>query len=142
KEGAANATINRELQILRRGFRLGWEHEPPLVKRVPKFKITKEDNARQGFVSTTQLEAIKDAALKEGLAYRVLVEMAHMLGWRKGELLNLHVSNVRLADNSIRLEAHETKNKKAREVPLSHSLRIYLEGMVVGRRPEERIFPF
>jgi integrase len=142
KEDAANATINREFQILRRAFTLGLEHEPPLVKRVPKFKITKEENARQGFVTTAQMEALKAAALKEGFDYRVLLEMAHLLGWRKGELLNLHVANVRLADNSIRLEADETKNGRGRDVPLSQSLRTLLEPLVLGRKSEDKLFKF
>jgi integrase len=145
-EGAANATINRELQILRRAFKLGYENEPPRVKRVPKFLVTREDNARQGFVDAAQVQALKEAASKEGLAQRTFIELAHWLGWRKGELLNLHVSNIRLFDGgpygSIRLEAHETKNRKGREIALTPGLRALLEPLVVGRAPAERLFPF
>lgn len=89
KEGAMSATANRELQVITRAFKLGAEHEPPLVKRTPKFKITKEGNARKDFVTIQQLNAIKDEALKYGFEYRVIVEMAHVLGWHKGELVNL-----------------------------------------------------
>jgi site-specific recombinase XerD len=35
EQGAANATINRELAIVKRAFRLGAESDPPRVTRVP-----------------------------------------------------------------------------------------------------------
>jgi site-specific recombinase XerD len=50
KEGAANATINREIAVLRRMFRLGYSAYPPKVMRLPKFPHLKEDNVRLGFL--------------------------------------------------------------------------------------------
>jgi len=91
-------------------------------------------------VTIQTLNAIKQAALDYGFEYRVLVELAHILGWRKSELLGLYVVNVQLADNCIRLE--ESKNKEKREVPMSQSLRTLLEPMVLGRKPEEKLFSF
>ncbi len=66
--------------------------------------------------------------------------MAHVLGWRKGELLDLRVRDIRLGENCIRLE--ESKNNNKREVPLTLVLRTFLEPMVVGRKPEDRLFGF
>src|SRR5438094_2042511 len=37
--GAADATVNRELQVLRKAYRLAAEAEPPKVRRVPKFAL-------------------------------------------------------------------------------------------------------
>src|SRR5271168_2543885 len=45
KEGAANATINRELAILRRAFTLA--EDAGKVAMVPKFHLLKESNARK-----------------------------------------------------------------------------------------------
>ena len=49
--GASDPTINRELSIIRRGFRLGFEEDPPIVRRVPHILKLDEDNARQGFLT-------------------------------------------------------------------------------------------
>jgi hypothetical protein len=54
QDGAFNSTINRELAIVRRGFRLGAQEEPPLVKRQPAIPKLKEDNVRQGFIEREQ----------------------------------------------------------------------------------------
>src|SRR5215471_8988578 len=53
KEGAANATVNRELAALRRMFNLGRQCTPPKVRNVDTrhlFSMLKEDNVRRGFV--------------------------------------------------------------------------------------------
>jgi hypothetical protein len=38
-EGAASATINRELAIPKRAFRLAAAADPPLVNRIPKISL-------------------------------------------------------------------------------------------------------
>jgi integrase len=144
-EGASVASVNREVQVLRKAFKLAYEHEPPKVKRVPKFTIVKEENARQGFVTVEQFQAIRAAALREGPEFLVLVELAHWLGWRRSELLGLHVANIRFSDGAcgvIRLEARETKNKRGREVPLDANLRMLLQTQCIGKRPDARLFGF
>jgi integrase len=143
KAGATVATINRELQVIRNAFTVGFDHDPPKVKRVPKFTFVKEENARQGFVTIQQMQALKEAASQFGLEYRVIVELGCWLGWRRGELLNLRVGNVRFdggPHGCIRLDANETKNGDAREVPLTRELRVMLEPFVIARKPQERLF--
>lgn len=141
KEGATNTTINRELQVLRKAFYLGADQEPPLVKKVPKFHLMAEENARRGFANRTQMEALKKAAAQDSLGMRALIEAAHMLGWRRGELLGLRVSDVNLADGTVRIET--SKNGEPREVPLeaTPTLKLLLENLVAGRKPDERVFP-
>jgi hypothetical protein len=48
RDGISNATINRELSTVRRGFRLGLEEDPPLVHRVPYILRLEEDNRPPG----------------------------------------------------------------------------------------------
>jgi hypothetical protein len=56
------ATINKELTFLRRGFWLGFQHEPRLVEQIPHFPILKVQNARKGTLSHESYRAIRDAS--------------------------------------------------------------------------------
>lgn len=54
----ANATINRELALIRRAFNLGTLEDPPLVYRVPRIPKLKEDNVREGFLEADKYREI------------------------------------------------------------------------------------
>ena len=87
--GASVATINRELEILRRAFRLGTEEEPPLVARTPKIAMDAEDNAREGFVEHDQY-----LALREELPpyLRLMASIGYHVGLRAGMIRRLQWS--------------------------------------------------
>lgn len=93
KEGATLATVNRELQCIRRSHRLALDHEPqPKVSRVPRFLILHEDKARKEFFTLEEYHRIQTAASSHSLWMRVLVDLAYNWGWRRNELLGLHLS--------------------------------------------------
>jgi hypothetical protein len=56
--GASDATINRELAIVRRGYTLAKQQDPPLVTKVPYIPKLKEDNVRQGFLEPDEYERL------------------------------------------------------------------------------------
>ena len=58
--GAKPSTINYELAMLRRGFRLG----RALVSSQPKFEMLKVDNARKGFFEHEQYRASVHASAR------------------------------------------------------------------------------
>src|SRR5436309_904148 len=91
---AKNATVNRELAALKRMFRLGYYTSPAKVPRLPGFPRLQEDNVRTGFLEDDQYGRLT-AATSE-LWLRALLEVAHVYGWRKQELLNLRVRQVDL----------------------------------------------
>jgi hypothetical protein len=62
RAGAKNATINRELEILRRAFKLGFEAEPQLVLKPFRFNKLTEDNVREGLVSRDQIRCLTEWA--------------------------------------------------------------------------------
>lgn len=136
-EGAAVASINREIALLSSAFKLAHKSEPPKVQRLPKFLFLKEDNARKVFVTEEQLAALRKAATYEGLDVKVLIEMAYGLGWRQSELFRLRVSDVDLVGGTIRLTT--SKNGEPREAPITPGLRVLLEALVIGRKPEDKL---
>ena len=107
KEGRKNATINRELALLRRAFRLGYEHDPQLVRRLPVIKPLKEDNVREGFLDADKYQLILDA-LNEDI--KPIFVVAYHLGMRTGELLALKRSWVDLSEGLIFVNGRVTKN--------------------------------
>ncbi len=60
--GYANSSINRYLCSLRRAFKLGQEATPPLVSRVPKIRMLKEDNVREGFLDHAHYGKLRDSS--------------------------------------------------------------------------------
>jgi hypothetical protein len=55
---AKNATINRELAVLKRMFRLGLQATPAKVLRMPAFPHLRENNVRKGFLEDAKLHAL------------------------------------------------------------------------------------
>ena len=56
EDDKSNATINRELELLRRALRLA--HDRQLLPSIPKVRVLPENNTRQGFFERADLEAV------------------------------------------------------------------------------------
>jgi integrase len=149
-EGAANATINRELAALKRMFHLGAESTPPKVLRIPAFPHLEENNIRTGFLEDGQ-QYRKLFEYCPELWFRALVECGRTYGWRVSELLNLRVSQIDLAhrvrcsnglelQGVIRLEPGTTKNKSGREVVMTPAVYTLLQACVTGKKPNDAVF--
>jgi integrase len=138
KEGAANATINREMAALKRAFNLGREETPPKVQQVPVFPHLKEDNVRKGFLEDAQRHKLVEGA---DLWFRALVECGRTYGWRVSEwLLTLQVGQVDLLNRVIRLEVGTTKNGRGREVRMTSEVFALLSMCVAGKKRTDAVF--
>jgi integrase len=113
REEASNATINRELTILKRAFNLGYQAEPPLVLRLPHFPSLEENNIRTGFLEKKHYQKLRDL-LPEYL--RVLFVLGYHTGARLGELRRIQWSQV--LDDRIVLHPGSTKTKEGRWLPV------------------------
>jgi integrase len=113
-EGAANATINRELATLRRGLRLGYRAGK--VRRVPPVTLLRERNIRTGFFEWDAFRAVAEH-LPAPLA--AVAEFAYLTGWRKAEVLGLTWRQVDFRAGLVRLEPGSTKNDDGRVFPFS-----------------------
>jgi integrase len=145
-EGAAPATVNRELAVLRRMFNYGRKKcTPPLVHSVPPIELFKEYNTRTGFVEDAQFARIAEEANKEeGVWCRLFVECAYSWGWRKAELLGLRVRNVDLQHSAqhsaVRLDPGTTKNGEGREAAMTDKLFELFAMACAGKKPSDAVF--
>jgi integrase len=132
---AANATINRELSLLRRAFNLGKDSTPPKVTSVPKIPQLAENNVRKGFFEPLDFAAIRRALPEE---IRPVVTFAYYTGCRKGEILSLRWSQVDLTERVVRLEPGETKNDEGRTIFMPPDLHAML---AIQKDLRDRHFP-
>jgi integrase len=117
RQEASNGTINRELALLRRMFRLAAQEGK--LRDVPYFPLLKESAPRKGFLEYGNFQKLRQE-LPEHL--RPLATLGYFTGMRQGEILGLRWQSVSLTDSQIRLEAGSTKNGEARTIPLGKEL--------------------
>ncbi|MBI2152859.1 MAG: site-specific integrase [Candidatus Rokubacteria bacterium] len=141
-EGAANATINRELCALKRMYSLALVAER--IHRAPRIPRLEERNVRQGFFEREQFEALR-RYLPEAL--RAVVTFAYITGWRtRSEILPLQWRQVDFKAGTVRLEPETTKNREGRTFVMTPELRAALEEQRAGtealQRRTGRIIPW
>ncbi|MFZ1058110.1 MAG: site-specific integrase, partial [Candidatus Rokuibacteriota bacterium] len=119
KRATSNRTINIELSLLKRMFRLAYENGK--VLRVPPIKMLREAAPREGFFEPGQHEAVR-RRLPQDL--QVAVAIAYTFGWRmRSEVPTLRRQQVDLKAGTLRLEPGTTKNQDGRLVYLTPELR-------------------
>ena len=109
--GASNATVNRDVAVLRRMLRLA--HARGKLHRLPDFgKRLKEAAPRSGFFEAEQFEAVR-RHLRPDL--QVAVTIDHTFGWRtQSEVLTLERRNLDLDAGTLRIDPGRTKNDDGR----------------------------
>ncbi len=139
EEGAANATINRELSALKRMLNLGAQCTPPKVDRVPHVPMLKESNARKGFFEHSEFLALRDALppyIKGAATF------GYKTGWRLSEILDLEWSQVDRQNGIVYLNPGETKNDDARMAYLDDELKDLFRYLWEKRKRSEAILPY
>ncbi|MFO7914430.1 MAG: site-specific integrase, partial [Candidatus Krumholzibacteriales bacterium] len=130
-EGAANATINRELSGLIKMFNLAVKARKISRDSVPVIEKLEEAPPKEGFFEHEDfMEFIQH--LPEYI--RGMVVFGYKRGCRLGELQNLKWANVYRDEGYIVIEAREAKNKQSRKVPLDAELKEVLRKQFVNRR--------
>jgi len=130
RSGAANATVNRELAAVSKGYSLMIEagklgSKPGMPRKLP------EGDPRQGFVEVDKYREIRDNLSPAVL--RDILDFGWFSGWRKGEIVGLLWSEVDLKARRIVLPGSRSKNGKPRVLPLAGELL-----HVINRRNAER----
>jgi integrase len=123
REGAANATINRELSVLKRAFALAVA-AGRLASR-PAIPLLRENNVRRGFFEPGELRAVREH-LPPDLGD--LVAFVAITGWRwRSEAARLEWSAVAFDAGEVRLDPGTTKTGEGRVFPFTAALRALLE---------------
>ncbi|MGH7837102.1 MAG: tyrosine-type recombinase/integrase, partial [Candidatus Binataceae bacterium] len=130
-EGAANASINRELAALKRMFSLAVQDGR--LSLAPHIPSLTEGNAREGFLDHSAF-----VALRENLPNYLNdpVTFLYLSGWRVGEMRALEWRDIDLAGKVVRLRPAISKNKDGRLLPLSGELLEMMERARAARRPD------
>jgi integrase len=120
--GAANNTINRELEMLVKALRLG-KLTPPALKKL------KAPPPRQGFFDDAKMQSLV-RHLPEYLRAPAL--FGYHTGWRREEVFGLERKDVDFETGEIRL--HDSKNDTPRVFPMDvvPGLRALLEATVAS----------
>lgn len=129
--GKGNSTVNRSLSALRRMFNLA--KRCGKLREVPYFPMLKEPSPRQGLLTHEMYPTL----LRELPDYlRLPLVLGYRTGMRLGEVRGLKWDQVNLADRVIHLNAGETKNDEARDIPIADELVTALREQSLKRRLE------
>jgi integrase len=121
-EGYAPASVNRELAVLRRAFRLAVRQKR--ISVAPVITMLVENNARQGFVEpATFLEITKHLTSPLDDVAR----FGYLTGARKNEVLTLAWANVDRARGVVTISREHSKNAEPRIIALTAVLAAIIE---------------
>jgi len=142
QDGAKNATINRNLSLLRKMMNLA-RREGKLAS-IPFFPMLKENNVRTGFVTIEQFIKLREA-MPEHL--RPLITFLYFTGCRIGAALAITWSQMEFEKGrfQLRIEGSQTKNEEPILLPLPLELNDILrklpqEGRVFDARNLRKSF--
>jgi integrase len=134
REGARNATINRELSVLKRTFALALA--AGALPSSPRIALLRENNVRRGFFEADEFDAVR-RRLPRDLAD--FVSFLYTTGWRwRSEAASLRWENVSFAAGEVRLDPGTTKTGEGRVFPFTNDLRALLERRRELTRDRER----
>jgi integrase len=103
------------MAIVRRGYNLAMQEDPPVIRRAPKFPMMPEDNIRQGFIEHDQYERLLEELPTH---LKAIFVSGYHVGCRKNELRNIRWPQIDWDARLIRLTMKQTKNKTARSAPI------------------------
>lgn len=131
REGAAPATVNHEMALLRRAFRLALKATPRKVNpaTLPCFPMLPENNVRKGFLLPEQYRRLLEVL---PLELRPLLVVGYHVGCRRGELLSLRKEQVELGAKQITLYPGTTKNSEGRVLPIYGDMLAVLTDQIEG----------
>ena len=123
-EGVANATVDRELEVLSASInlvklQLEWGLPNPV-----KGRKLREPEGRLRWLTVSEADQLLRAAKASTAEYLSdFISIALHTGMRKGEILGMEWARVKLHDGLMFLEGHHTESAKRRSIPINRVTR-------------------
>jgi integrase len=121
-------------------YSLAMSATPPKALHCPKIPHLAERNVRLGFLEPAERDRLAAECAKAGLWLRTMFQLGCDFGWRKSELLGLRVSQVDLAERSVRLDVGSTKNGAGRLAILTDASYVLIRECIRGKTPDAFVF--
>jgi integrase len=137
-EGAGNASINRELALLKTSYKLAMKSGT--LKFMPWFQMLQEPPARSGFLKDDEYQKLAAACAKEGTYLAAMFEVAHSFGWRSESVRTMKVRQADFFSNTIRLD--DSKNGTPVVAPLTKKLHELLAMCATGKPQDAPLFTY
>jgi integrase len=132
--GRQPATVNRECELLREAFRRAFAVRPRKVTDVRLIPMLTVENARQGFLSRADLEAL--AANIKDSEVRDFIEWFWWTGMRPNEIRQLTWEMFNADTWTLTLNARAAKTSRGRVLALEGPLRTIIQRRCAKRRPD------
>ncbi len=123
RDGVANATVNRALEVVRRILNVAHQ-EWRWLRGVPKVRMLKEPRRRVRFLRREEADRLIEAL---PVHVKPVVRFALATGCREGEILGLEWVRVDLERGVAWLDHGTTKNGEGRGIPLNADAHAALE---------------
>jgi integrase len=124
--GKTKATINRELAVIRRAYKLATRGKEKLVSpnSVPAVELYPENNAREGFIEYADfLELVRHLPID----IADVCWFAYLMGWRKEQVLSLRWADINRDSGTVIRRAEFNKTKEPSVLAMSESVRAVIE---------------
>jgi len=124
--GKARATINRELAVIRRAYKLATtgKHKKVSPNAVPAIVLFPENNAREGFV---EYEDFMELVRHLPSPLDDVAWFAYLMGWRRGQVVSLKWTDVNREAGTVIRRAEFNKTKQPSVLAMSESVRAVIE---------------
>jgi integrase len=138
--GRTPATVNRELQLLRRVFNLAIERGLIQTNPCKGMKLLHENNIGTRYLTEEEEERLLPFLTGRRKHLLDILTIDHYTGMRRGELLSLNRSQIDLVRNLILLT--HTKSGKPRLIPIHPDIRPLIQQLCQQAGPSGYLFEY
>ncbi|MFV9690748.1 MAG: site-specific integrase [Desulfobacteria bacterium] len=131
-DGVADSTIDKEVSTVKSTVRKAFHNDLvsgntlKVFERVENLQKTKKMNARTRVLSLNEYIGLMEHL---PLHLKPVVDTAFYTGMRRGEIINLTWNKVSSKNRMIRLDAEDTKEEKAKAIPICDTLWVTLKAI-------------
>lgn len=131
KEGKKISTIDQDIGKVKAMISMAFDNDMVSGRTLKVFRLIKKqskktDGVRDRILSREEFEALVKHSTDH---LKKIIATAYFTGMRKGEILKLTWNKVDLNDRLIHLEAGDTKDREARDIPICDELYGYLQNI-------------